>query len=91
VAEILMHQAEYWDGSGVPDGLKGELIPIGSRILAIANAYDALTHERPHRPAYPADQAEELIRARAGTQFDPSLVEAFIQCVRSPVPLSVQE
>jgi|GEM_PF-5996143 len=86
VAETLRHQAEYWDGSGVPDGLGGEQIPIGSRILSIANAYDALTHERPHRPAYDPSQARDLIRARAGTQFDPTLVEIFIRCTEAPAP-----
>lgn len=83
VAEILCHQAEYWDGSGIPDGLRGDQIPIGSRILTIANAYDALTHERPHRPPYDARQAEDLIRARAGKQFDPALVEILGECLGS--------
>jgi response regulator RpfG family c-di-GMP phosphodiesterase len=80
VIEILRHQAEYWEGSGVPDGLSGEDIPLGSRVLAIANAYDALVHDRAHRRAYSHEQALELIRERAGTQFDPDLVETFLQC-----------
>jgi response regulator RpfG family c-di-GMP phosphodiesterase len=83
VIEILRHQAEYWDGSGVPDGLSGEDIPVGSRIVAIANAYDALVHDRPHRRAYTHAQATELIRERAGTQFDPELVEAFLHCLEA--------
>jgi response regulator RpfG family c-di-GMP phosphodiesterase len=83
IAEALRHQAEYWDGSGVPDGLKGDRIPLGARILAIANAYDALIHERPHRGRFTEKVALELIRARAGTQFDPALVEAFARCVEA--------
>jgi response regulator RpfG family c-di-GMP phosphodiesterase len=83
IAEILRHQAEYWDGSGVPDGLKGERIPLGSRILSLANAYDALVHDRPHRPAYSAAEAIELIRARSEKQFDPKLVESLIRCLET--------
>jgi response regulator RpfG family c-di-GMP phosphodiesterase len=83
MVEILRHQAEYWDGSGVPDGLKGERIPIGSRILSIANAYDALIHERPHRAAYSPEQSRDLIRARAGAQFDPQLVDTLLRCIDS--------
>ena len=81
IAEALRHQAEYWDGSGVPDGLKGDRIPLGARILAIANAYDALIHERPHRSRFSEKEALDLIRARAGTQYDPALVDAFARCV----------
>lgn len=83
IAEILRHQAEYWEGSGVPDGLRGDRIPLGARILAIANAYDALLHERPHRASFSEKEALELIRARAGTQFDPSLVDTFARCVEA--------
>ncbi len=83
IGEVLRHQAEYWDGSGIPDGLKGEAIPLGSRILAVANAYDALLHDRPHRRAYSPAQARDLIRARGGTQFDPSLVVAFLDLLET--------
>jgi response regulator RpfG family c-di-GMP phosphodiesterase len=83
IVQTLRHQAEYWEGSGVPDGLKGEQIPMGSRILSIANAYDALQHERPHRAAYTAEQARELIQARAGTQFDPQVVGSFLRCLET--------
>ncbi|MBD3163106.1 MAG: response regulator [Candidatus Eisenbacteria bacterium] len=87
IAEILRHQAEYWDGSGVPDGLKGDRIPIGARILSLANAYDALIHDRPHRRAYDVDAARELIRGRAGTQFDPDLVALLL---RIPVASEIE-
>lgn len=83
IAEILRHQAEYWDGSGVPDGLAGDRIPIGSRVLSISNAYDALIHERPHRQAYSPEQTLDLIKARAGTQYDPKLVEILIRCQKA--------
>jgi HD-GYP domain-containing protein (c-di-GMP phosphodiesterase class II) len=83
IAEALRHQAEYWDGSGVPDGLKAERIPLGARILAITNAYDALIHERPHRAKFSVQEALDLIRSRAGKQFDPALVDAFVRCVES--------
>lgn len=79
IGEILRHQAEYWDGSGVPDGLRGDRIPLGSRILALANAYDALVSERPHRASYSRAQAKDLVLARAGKQFDPDLVARFIE------------
>ncbi len=81
IAEALRHQAEYWDGSGIPDGLAGDQIPITARILTIANAYDAMLHERPHRSAYSVDVAIELIRARAGSQFDPDLVDILVGCI----------
>jgi response regulator RpfG family c-di-GMP phosphodiesterase/signal transduction histidine kinase len=75
---ILAHQ-EHYDGSGYPKGLSGEQIPIIARIIAIADAYHAMTSNRPYRKAMePAAAAQELIRNR-GTQFDPKLVDAFIQ------------
>jgi response regulator RpfG family c-di-GMP phosphodiesterase/nitrogen-specific signal transduction histidine kinase len=75
---ILAHQ-EHYDGSGYPKGLVGEQIPIIARIIAIADAYHAMTNNRPYRSALgPAVAAQELIRNR-GTQFDPRLVDAFIQ------------
>ena len=83
IAEILRHQAEYWDGSGVPDGLAAEKIPIGARVLSLANAYDALIHERPHRSAYEPMQAIDLIRARAGRQFDPQLVDILVRSLET--------
>lgn len=73
VATAVLHLNEYWDGSGLPDGLAGESIPEASRIVSLANAYDALIHDRPHRPAYEPDEAIHLIRERVGHQFDPAL------------------
>ena len=78
LAPIVRHEHEHWDGSGYPDGLAGAQIPIGSRIILACDAYVAMTAERPYRPALdPADAVAEL-RARAGTQFDPAVVEAVL-------------
>jgi HD-GYP domain-containing protein (c-di-GMP phosphodiesterase class II) len=73
----LYHLPEYWSGAGVPDGLAGETIPVASRVVAIANAYDALTHARPHRGAYTPDEALAILGERSGWQYDPALIEAF--------------
>jgi response regulator RpfG family c-di-GMP phosphodiesterase len=78
VADAVYHLNEYWDGNGVPDGLGGESIPLAARIVAVANAYDALTHSRPHRGAYTAQDATRIIQDRAGHQFDPQAVQMFI-------------
>jgi len=72
--EIVRHHQEYWNGSGCPDGLRGAEIPLGARIVALANAWDALIHDRPHRKAYRPEQALCILRERAGQQFDPDLL-----------------
>jgi response regulator RpfG family c-di-GMP phosphodiesterase len=77
VAAGLYHLPEYWSGAGVPDGLAGETIPVASRVVAIANAYDALTHARPYREAYTPDEALAILGERSGWQYDPALIEAF--------------
>jgi PAS domain S-box-containing protein len=69
---------EKWDGSGYPRGLQGEQIPLAARIFAVVDVWDALTSDRPYRPAWPEDKAREYIRAQAGTHFDPQVVEAFL-------------
>jgi HD-GYP domain-containing protein (c-di-GMP phosphodiesterase class II) len=68
---------EYWDGTGYPDGLAGETIPLEARVVALADALDAMTSPRAYRPARGWTEAVELIRERSGTQFDPRVVEAF--------------
>jgi HD-GYP domain-containing protein (c-di-GMP phosphodiesterase class II) len=76
-ALLVLHQHERMDGSGYPLGLKGEEIPLGSRIIAVGDAYDALTTNRPYRTALSEAAAlDELIRC-SGTQFDPEVVDAF--------------
>jgi PAS domain S-box-containing protein len=72
---------ERWDGHGYPLGLIGSDIPLVGRIVAVADVFDALTHERPYKPAWPVEQAVALIRSAAGTQFDPRVVEAFLEIV----------
>lgn len=70
---------ERWDGRGYPDGLKGEQIPFEARILCVADAFDAMTSSRPYRAAMSEEDALNELRANAGIQFDPSIVEAFIR------------
>ena len=77
----VRHHHERFDGSGYPDGLKGEQIPLPARLLAVADTFDALCSERPYRPAYSTEQALEEMRRVAGSQLDPELTEAFVQSV----------
>jgi len=75
VAPIVRSHHEKWDGSGYPAGLAGEEIPIGARILAVVDCLDALASDRQYRPAMPLDEAMRKVKERAGTWFDPKLVE----------------
>ncbi len=81
VAELIRQHHERWNGKGYPRGLRGEEIHILSRILAIADAYDAMTSDRPHRPALSPQEALKELKRCAGTQFDPQLVEVFVKLV----------
>ncbi len=80
---IPHYHHERWDGSGYPHGLAGERIPLAARIFAVVDVYDALTNDRPYRSAWARADALEHIRVRAGTQFDPRVVHAFLQLVGS--------
>ena len=83
---LIRHHHERYDGTGYPDGLRGREIPIGSRILAVVDAFLAMVSERPHRKAMSAAQAlDELIR-HAGTQFDPEVVEVFLSVAEGMYP-----
>ncbi len=75
-AQIVRHHHERWDGSGYPDGLAGEEIPLAARIFAVVDTLDAMTTDRPYRPGSPLGQARVEIRGMAGTQFDPAVVDA---------------
>jgi hypothetical protein len=78
VAErIVRHHHERWDGSGYPDGLAGEDIPAAARITHVADVFDVLVHERPYKDSWSVDEAAAEIRAGAGTDFDPDVVQAF--------------
>lgn len=70
---------EKWDGSGYPRKLKGEEIPLAARIFAVTDVWDALTSDRPYRPAWTENQALDYIRRQSGKQFDPQVVELFLQ------------
>jgi len=76
---IALSHHERWDGTGYPHGLVGEDTPIEARIVAVCDAFDAMTNDRPYRTALPREQALQELRAGAGTQFDPQVVEAFIR------------
>ncbi len=78
---IVRHHHEWFDGNGYPDGLRGTEIPIGARILAIADAYDAITADRPYRQGRPQKEAIECLEKSAGTQFDPELIDVFKRVV----------
>lgn len=86
---ILYHH-ERWDGSGYPEGLKGEAIVLDARILAIADVFDAMVSTRPYRGAYRHEKAVEALREGAGTEFDPELVEVFIRLVEAGYPERVK-
>jgi len=90
-ALVARHHHERWDGKGYPDGLKGREIPTGARILAVADAYDAMTSNRPYRDAIsPIEAAKEVVRCK-GTQFDPEAVEAFIIALKERGILSEED
>ena len=72
----VLHHHERWDGKGYPHGLAGEAIPLGSRIIFVADAFEAITADRPYRPAQSVDAAIAELRTNAGTQFDPNAVAA---------------
>jgi putative two-component system response regulator len=77
-APIIRHHHEFFDGSGYPDGLRGERIPLGARIVAIADAYEAMVHGRPYQPAQTHERAADELKRLRGVQFDPGLVPVFL-------------
>lgn len=76
-AVVVRCHHERWDGTGYPDGLAGDGIPAAARVFAVADVLDALTTDRPYRPAFPLRQAREMILGAAGSHFDPEVVAAF--------------
>ena len=77
-AEIVLAHQEFYDGTGYPRGLRGEQIPLGARIFAVADTLDAMISDRPYRKALPISAALEEIKRYSGTQFDPTVVEVFL-------------
>lgn len=80
-AQIARHHHEWYDGSGYPDELAGEAIPLSARIVAVTDVFDALAHARVYKQAWPLEQTIAYIRERSGTQFDPRVVEALLEVI----------
>ena len=78
VEPIVRHHHENWDGTGYPDGIRGQAIPLGARILSVVDCYDALTSDRPYRPRMSRPQAEQVLRERRGKMYDPWVVDEFL-------------
>jgi len=88
VFDIIRHHHENFDGTGYPDGLKGNEIPMISRIIAVSNTYDTMTSDRPHRKAMSKELALKEIEEQKGTQFDPVVTDAFMKVVKpGPAPI----
>ncbi len=79
VLDAVRHHHERWDGGGYPGGLTGEKTPLTARLMAVADAYSAMTTDRPYRQGMPAEKAQAILAAGAGTQWDPECVRAFLQ------------
>lgn len=77
--DIIRHHHERWDGKGYPDGLAGNAIPLISRILSVADAFDAMTNNRPYRKAMPIDVAMQELEKNRNTQFDSRIVDIFLK------------
>ncbi len=81
IRESIRHHHERFDGKGYPDGLAGDKIPLGGRIIALADAFDAMTSDRPYRKAYSKEEAMEMVEENAGTQFDPEMAAEFLKVI----------
>lgn len=86
VRAMVMHHHEWWNGEGYPASLCGEEIPLGARIIAVVDAYDAMTSDRPYRQRLPQPVVVERLRAGAGTQFDPIVIGRFFEFLASETP-----
>jgi len=86
VVEMIEHHHDRYDGTGLHQTVAGEDIPLGARILAIADAFDAMTSDRPYRPAMPVEKAIQEIKRCVDTQFDPVIARAFLK-ISSSLPV----
>jgi HD-GYP domain-containing protein (c-di-GMP phosphodiesterase class II) len=84
IADYILSHHERWDGKGYPYGLKGESIPLLSRIIAVADAYDAMTNDRVYRKAMSIQEAVAQIKINSGTQFDPGITDVFETIINDP-------
>src|SRR4030095_5789588 len=91
LALIVRHHHENWDGSGYPDGLRGDAIPLGARVLAIVDCYDALTSDRPYRRSLSHARAIAMIVERRGTMYEPGIADAFLRTVDGLRPAPPRE
>jgi cyclic di-GMP phosphodiesterase len=78
---IALHHHERWDGGGYPNGLAGSAIPLWGRICAVGDVFDAVTSERPYKPAFPNEEALQILRDGRGKHFDPRVVDVFFECL----------
>jgi putative two-component system response regulator len=76
--EIAYSHQEKWDGSGYPEGLRGDAIPVSARLMAIADVYDALISRRVYKPAFSHEEAVRILREGRGSHFDPDMLDAFL-------------
>jgi diguanylate cyclase (GGDEF)-like protein len=90
-AKYVRHHHERWDGNGYPDGLKGEEIPLGSRILAVADAFDAIRFSRPYKLAIPIEEARELLQAQSGIIYDPEVIKVFVEHIEELEQAAIKE
>lgn len=88
VVEIVRHHHERWDGKGYPDRLHGLNIPFGSRVIAVADSFDAMLSDRPYRRAMTILQAARTLREGRGRQWDPAIVDAFLESIQHRLKLA---
>ena len=91
IAPMILSHHEFWNGKGYPERLSGEDIPLLSRIISIVDTYDAIVNDRAYRKALPAEEAQNIIRENAGTQFDPTLVSVFLQMLSDMPDIALGE
>ncbi len=82
-AEVIRYHHEAYDGTGYPEGLRGQAIPLAARIFSVVDCFDSMTTDRPYRAALPVDRAVDEIRGMSGIQFDPAVVDVFVPLCNS--------